>query len=72
MLATERLIKRLQISTPLPPDDLKAVEHLPIITRDLAAHTAIAREGERPAQCCLLVDGFSAMRSSLREACGGS
>jgi CRP-like cAMP-binding protein len=59
MRATELLIKKLQASTPVPPDDLKeAVEYLPIIERDLPAHTAFVREGERPTQCCLLVDGF--------------
>ncbi len=58
MRATERLVRKLQISTPIEPDDINAIERLPIVTKDLPAHTAIVREGERPAQCCLLVEGF--------------
>jgi len=58
MQATERLIRKLQINTSLDADDLKAIEHLPIIAKELSAHTTIVREGERPSQCCLLIDGF--------------
>jgi len=58
MRATERLIRKLQISTALDADDLKAIEHLPIITKELTSHTAVVREGERPSQSGLLIDGF--------------
>jgi len=58
MRATERLIRKLQISTALDADDLKAIEHLPIITKELSSHTAVVREGERPSQSGLLIDGF--------------
>src|SRR3954468_1179354 len=58
MHSTERLIQKLQITTPLNADDLRALEQLPIHIKEVAAHTAIVREGERPSQCCLLVDGF--------------
>jgi len=67
MRATERLTRKLQISTALDADDLKAIEHLPIIAKELAAHSAIVREGERPAQSCLLIDGF-ACRSKTTDA----
>src|SRR3954451_17364205 len=58
MHSTERLIRKLQITTQLDAEDLRALERLPIHVKEVAAHTAIVRESERPAQCCLLVDGF--------------
>jgi CRP-like cAMP-binding protein len=67
MRATERLIRKLQLSTHLDADDVKALEHLPIIAKELPAHTAIVREGERPTQSCLLIDGF-ACRSKTTDA----
>src|ERR1044072_876300 len=59
MRATERLIKKLQLTTMLDAEDIKAVEQLPIIPRDLPPHTAIVREGERPQQSGLVIDGFA-------------
>jgi len=67
MRATERLIRKLQISTALDADDLKAIEHLPIITKEIASHTAIVREGERTSQSGLLIEGF-ACRSKTTDA----
>jgi CRP-like cAMP-binding protein len=58
MQATERLLRKLQLSTLLDADDVKAIERLPIMVREVAAHNPIVREGERPVQCCLLIDGF--------------
>ena len=58
MHATERLLRKLQLSTLLDAEDMKAIERLPIMVKEVAAHNAIVREGERPVQCCLLVDGF--------------
>jgi len=58
MHSTERLSRKLQITTRLDADDLRALERLPVHVKEVAAHAAIVREGERPAQCCLLVDGF--------------
>jgi CRP-like cAMP-binding protein len=58
MHTIERLIRKLQITTSLNADDLRALERLPIHLKEVAAHTAIVREGERPSQCCLLIDGF--------------
>src|SRR3954465_11532867 len=58
MQATERLLRKLQLSTLLDADDVKAIERLPVMLKEVAAHSAIVREGERPAQCCLLINGF--------------
>jgi CRP-like cAMP-binding protein len=59
MRSAERLIRKLQISTALDADDLKAIEQLPITAKEFPAHTAIVREGERPQQSGLLIDGFA-------------
>jgi CRP-like cAMP-binding protein len=59
MRTTERLIKKLEITTTLDGEDLRAIEHLPIITKELPAHTAIVREGERPQHSALVIDGFA-------------
>ena len=47
-------------------NDTKAIERLPI-TKEIPAHTGIVREGERPTECCLLIDGF-ACRSKTTDA----
>src|SRR5436190_9166823 len=64
---SERLVRKLQITTALDADDVKAIERLPINAKELPAHTAIVREGERPAQSCLLIDGF-VCRSKTTDA----
>jgi CRP-like cAMP-binding protein len=66
MQATEHLLRKLQIATSFDAD-AKAIERLPVIIKEIPAHTAIVREGERPTQCCLLVDGL-ACRSKTTDA----
>lgn len=56
---SERLIRRLTVSTPLDAADIEAIARLPMIVKDLPAQAAIVREGERPSQCCLLIEGFA-------------
>jgi CRP-like cAMP-binding protein len=58
MKATERLLQKLKLGTALDADDAKAIKRLPVIVKELPPQTAIVREGERPHQCCLLVEGF--------------
>src|SRR5947209_7332067 len=53
------LVRRLTIGTPLSASDIAAIERLPLTTKELPAQAAIVREGERPSQCCLLVEGFA-------------
>ena len=56
---SERLIRRLTVGTPLGAADIDAIAHLPMMVKDLPPQAAIVREGERPGQCCLLIDGFA-------------
>jgi CRP-like cAMP-binding protein len=58
MHPTERLTRKLQASTILDAEDIKTLERLPVIIRELPPYTVIVRESERPGQCCLLVDGY--------------
>jgi CRP-like cAMP-binding protein len=58
MHASGRLLRKLQPCTPLTPDDVKAIERLPVTVKEFPAHTTVVREGERPTQCCLLIEGF--------------
>jgi CRP-like cAMP-binding protein len=43
----------------LDTEDVRAIERLTVMVREIPAHSPIVREGERPAHCCLLVDGFA-------------
>jgi CRP-like cAMP-binding protein len=52
------LIRRLRAYDPIHPDDIAAIQALPIVVRDYAAHQAIVRDGERPTECCLIADGY--------------
>jgi CRP-like cAMP-binding protein len=56
---SERLIAKLRISTPLEAADIEAIERLPIAVRALPSAAAIVREGEKPTQCCLVIEGYA-------------
>ena len=58
MQATEPLLRKLRLSTPIDANDVTAIERLPITVKDIPAQSIIVREGERPIQCCLLIDGI--------------
>jgi len=53
-----RLIRKLESVTTLSEDERKTILELPVRVRDLRANEDVVREGERPSQCCLLVEGF--------------
>lgn len=55
---TAHLIRKLRISTSLTPEDLAAIQRLPVMVKHLPGPTAIVREGDRPGQCCLVIEGF--------------
>src|SRR3954454_24779943 len=52
------LIRKLESIYVLTDVEKQALADLPIHVRDLAAGQDIVREGDRPSQCCLLLDGF--------------
>lgn len=56
--AHDRLIKKLQSITNLSRDDAQALRTLPTALKTLEENADVVREGDRPSQCCILVEGF--------------
>ena len=55
----EILIRKLEASCTLSDREKAAIAHLPVEMRELTAGHDIVRIGDRPAHCCLLLDGFA-------------
>ena len=55
---TDALVRKLTRENRLDAEDITAVQALPFTRQELKPGTAIAREGDRPERCCLIVDGF--------------
>jgi len=53
-----RLICKLQSIANLAEDEMRAVQLLPLSLKSVPADTQIVRDGERPRECCLIVEGF--------------
>lgn len=56
---TATIVRKLQLVSGLDADDVRALETLPIAVRPAAAHEYVVRDGERPTQCCLLIEGYA-------------
>ncbi len=54
------LIRKLESITDLSPDERQALMALPMRVQEVRADQDIVREGDRPSQCCLLLEGFAA------------
>ena len=54
------LIRKLESIAALSDDERRALMELPMSARDIRADQDIVREGDRPSQCCLVIDGFLA------------
>jgi CRP-like cAMP-binding protein len=52
------LVRKLESVTSLSPEEEQAILALPAIVRDIRADQDVVRDGDRPTQCCLIVDGF--------------
>src|SRR5436305_6616857 len=63
----DRLVRRLEAITSLSEDEKQAILNLPARLADLRADADIVREGDRPSQSCLLVEGFLARYKSLSD-----
>jgi CRP-like cAMP-binding protein len=63
-----RLIRRLEVdSPPLSQVEKDALLRLPLTIRDVAADQDIVREGDRPLQCCLILEGLQCRYKMLRD-----
>jgi CRP-like cAMP-binding protein len=58
------LVLKLKKNNRLDQDDVLAIEQVPIKTECIAAHHYLVREGDRPSESCLIMEGF-AFRSKL-------
>jgi CRP-like cAMP-binding protein len=65
--ALQPLIRRLESITSLSEDEKKAIRDLPAKVVDLRADADVVREGDRPSQCCLLVEGFLCRYKNLAD-----
>ena len=52
------LIRRLRSISPLTDDERECLATLPLSARSVSADQDIVREGDRPSECCLIVEGF--------------
>jgi CRP-like cAMP-binding protein len=65
--ALKPLIRRLETITSLSEDEKMAILDLPARVVELRADADIVREGDRPSQCCLLVQGFLCRYKNLAD-----
>ncbi|MGY6563773.1 Crp/Fnr family transcriptional regulator [Halomonas sp. KM-1] len=55
----ELMIRKLDSIFPLSDEEIGALRHLPILVKALKADREIVGIGERPAQSCLILEGFT-------------
>jgi CRP-like cAMP-binding protein len=57
-LVSEALIRRLRSVSALDDEDVRAVRSLPQTVRRYPANQPIVRDGDKPSECCLIMEGF--------------
>lgn len=62
-----RLIRKLESILELSDADRDALSGLPLTVRSLPAHFDIVREGDRPSQCCLILEGLTCRYQATPE-----
>jgi CRP-like cAMP-binding protein len=62
-----RLIRKLKSIATLSDEERHAIESLPVKTRILNARQDIVRDGDKPSQCCLILDGWACRYKLLSE-----
>jgi CRP-like cAMP-binding protein len=53
------LIRKLQSISPLTEQEQQRIASLPLSVQDVGADQDIVREGDRPSECCLVIEGFT-------------
>lgn len=61
------LFQRLQTTTNAGPDDLLALQTLPYTLRNYRVNQTVIREGDRPSECCLIVEGFCIRSKTIAD-----
>ncbi|MBV8848065.1 MAG: Crp/Fnr family transcriptional regulator [Methylobacteriaceae bacterium] len=63
-----RLIRRLEVdTTALSQAEKDAILRLPMTIKEVGADQDIVREGDRPTQCCVVVEGFQCRYKMLLD-----
>lgn len=65
--ALEALIRKLESTSDLTEEERRAIQKLPVSIRHLAHGQDLVADGERPAQCGLLVEGWAYRYKLLTE-----
>ena len=55
----DSLLRKLRANTKLDAADIAAIQALPIHMKEVSAGFFVAREGDRPSTCCLVIKGFT-------------
>ena len=58
-LGSSLLLTRLSKISYLSQEDGRAIEELPVTVRDYPADRDIVADGDRPAHCCIVLEGFT-------------
>src|SRR5579871_2431317 len=61
------LIRRLRALDAISEEDIATIRALPISVRDYPAERAVVRDGERPTESCLIIEGFCARSKTLSD-----
>jgi CRP-like cAMP-binding protein len=63
-----RLVRRLEVDTsPLSQEEKNAILRLPVTIREIGADQDVLREGDRPSQCYVILEGFQCRYKMLRD-----
>jgi CRP-like cAMP-binding protein len=54
-----RLIRKLEAIVDLSPEERDALHGLPLTIKTLGADQDIVHDGDRPSECCLIIEGFT-------------
>ncbi len=63
----DALIRKLRSISPLAEHEMRRLRGLPLAIRDIDADQDIVREGDRPSECCLLIEGFTCRYKMTEE-----
>jgi CRP-like cAMP-binding protein len=57
-IVSDELIRRLQATSALDEEDVRAIRSLPLVVKRFRANEVIVHDGDRPSECCLVMEGF--------------
>ena len=62
-----RLIRKLETIVELSDEEKRAVLGLPVTVKSVGEDQDFVRDGERPSECCLIVEGFACRYKILQD-----